>query len=393
MVKPDTPPDGQRYDEWKGFQYTDQTEFDVRTFWTFSMYNHSKVSDYDLIQDPEDIEDAMLTIIDCKAEPVGGEMKLRSGGYVDITVEVRWTGTMNGKENMHDSIPSWLIRWQDNTPYPCDAYTGTSLLNYTASKDEKSGDISPGQATATSMVESDVTFNGRTYRLFAKSDIRNSSGDTLARANTTMVGYRERSIHLRDTVEEILVRPNHLNGHHFHFTRGESKMDWNPVPRGRRYQPIITFYYKHLRDTCSITIPGNVKAASGTMDLISNALVISESRFLSIIKNQLKDNKDTLKKVNLRGGDVIVESTPVREDFYAVQTPQGFRYKELLQCYEHAAENHITATDDTALAEAVGIEVFLAKGSYSNIKITTPEDIAVAYEIIRTRGELEPFED
>ena len=103
--------------------------------------------------------------------------------------------------------------------------------------------------------------------------------------------------------------------------------------------------------------------------------------------------KDTLKKVNLRGGDVIVESTPVREDFYAVQTPQGFRYKELVQCYEHAAANNITATDDTALAEELGIEVFLAKGSYSNIKITTPEDIAVAYEIIRSRGELEPFED
>ena len=104
--------------------------------------------------------------------------------------------------------------------------------------------------------------------------------------------------------------------------------------------------------------------------------------------------KDTLKKVIVSdGGDVIVESTPVREDYYAVQTPQGFRYKELLQCYEHAAAEHITATDDTALAEALGIKVFLAKGSYSNIKITTPEDIAVAYEIIRTRGELEPFED
>ena len=104
--------------------------------------------------------------------------------------------------------------------------------------------------------------------------------------------------------------------------------------------------------------------------------------------------KDTLKKVNRKdNGNVIVESTPVREDYYAVQTPQGFRYKELVQCYEYAAQNHITATDDTALAEALGIEVFLAKGSYSNIKITTPEDIAVAYEIIRTRGELEPFED
>ena len=175
MVKPDTPPDGQRYDEWKGFQYTDQTEFDVKTYWTFVMYNHSKVSDYDLIQDPEAIEDGKLEIIDCKAEPVGGEMKLRSGGYVDITVELRWTGTMNGKENLSGHVPSWMIRWQENTPYPCDAYTGTSLLNYSGSDDDEPQDISPGQATATSMVESDITYNGRTYRLFAKSDIRNSS--------------------------------------------------------------------------------------------------------------------------------------------------------------------------------------------------------------------------
>ena len=162
MVKPDTPPDGQRYDEWKGFQYTDQTEFDVKTYWTFVMYNHSKVSDYDLIQDPEAIEDGKLEIIDCKAEPVGGEMKLRSGGYVDITVELRWTGTMNGKESLSGHVPS-------------DAYTGTSLLNYSGSDDDEPQDISPGQATATSMVESDITYNGRTYRLFAKSDIRNSS--------------------------------------------------------------------------------------------------------------------------------------------------------------------------------------------------------------------------
>ena len=175
MVRPDTPPDGQRYDEWKGFQYTDQTEFDVKTYWTFVMYNHSKVSDYDLIQDPEAIEDGKLEIIDCKAEPVGGEMKLRSGGYVDITVELRWTGTMNGKESLSGHVPSWMIRWQENTPYPCDAYTGTSLLNYSGSDDDEPQDISPGQATATSMVESDITYNGRTYRLFAKSDIRNSS--------------------------------------------------------------------------------------------------------------------------------------------------------------------------------------------------------------------------
>jgi 2-C-methyl-D-erythritol 4-phosphate cytidylyltransferase len=40
-----------------------------------------------------------------------------------------------------------------------------------------------------------------------------------------------------------------------------------------------------------------------------------------------------------------------------------------------------------------GLEVYLTKGLYSNLKITTPEDIAIASEIIRSRGESEPFHD
>ena len=60
---------------------------------------------------------------------------------------------------------------------------------------------------------------------------------------------------------------------------------------------------------------------------------------------------------------------------------------------ESAINEGITATDDTALAELLGLEVILTKGLYSNLKITTPEDIAIASEIVRSRGESEPFHD
>ena len=74
-------------------------------------------------------------------------------------------------------------------------------------------------------------------------------------------------------------------------------------------------------------------------------------------------------------------------------TPQGFKFKDIETCYMKAMDDGITATDDTALASMYGLKVYLTKGLYSNLKITTPEDIAIASEIIRSRGESEPFHD
>ncbi len=105
--------------------------------------------------------------------------------------------------------------------------------------------------------------------------------------------------------------------------------------------------------------------------------------------------KDTLKKTSVsKDGNVIVESTPNRSDYYAVRTPQGFRFSELMKCVDYyASEEGITATDDTLIAERCGLTVTLVEGSYANIKITTPEDVAVAREIVRARWQKQPFED
>jgi len=84
--------------------------------------------------------------------------------------------------------------------------------------------------------------------------------------------------------------------------------------------------------------------------------------------------KDTIKQV-----DSIerrqVTATPDRATLYAIQTPQAFLYSLLIQAYEYGQKEKEDATDDTSLAEKAGLPVFLVEGAYSNIKITTPEDL------------------
>ncbi len=74
----------------------------------------------------------------------------------------------------------------------------------------------------------------------------------------------------------------------------------------------------------------------------------------------------------------LVNKTLDRDTLFEVQTPQVFKYKILREVSKRAEDLGITATDDTALAEALGIEVHLIPCSYGNIKITTPEDAAIA---------------
>lgn len=93
--------------------------------------------------------------------------------------------------------------------------------------------------------------------------------------------------------------------------------------------------------------------------------------------------KDTLK----RAVDGVVESTPDRSEFFAVQTPQVFEHGLILGALEKAAAEGIALTDDCAAVERLGMPVYLTRGSYENIKLTTPEDLLVAEAILERRGE------
>ena len=93
--------------------------------------------------------------------------------------------------------------------------------------------------------------------------------------------------------------------------------------------------------------------------------------------------KDTVKVVR----DGKVESTPDRDTLRAIQTPQAFDGPLLRAALQAAAEAGAEVTDDCAAVERLGKEVYILDGSYENIKITTPEDIALAEAILQRREE------
>ena len=69
-----------------------------------------------------------------------------------------------------------------------------------------------------------------------------------------------------------------------------------------------------------------------------------------------------------------------------VQTPQVFRFDKLIQSYVNGIKHNLEATDDTSLAEAIHLKVHLVEGSYTNIKITTKEDIDYAEMILKRQA-------
>lgn len=92
--------------------------------------------------------------------------------------------------------------------------------------------------------------------------------------------------------------------------------------------------------------------------------------------------KDTIKEVNDKG---FVRHTLERSRLWAIQTPQAFPVKTIKRAYEEAMNRRIYGTDDAMLVEKTGIAVRVIMGNYENIKITTPEDLLVAEEILKRR--------
>jgi 2-C-methyl-D-erythritol 4-phosphate cytidylyltransferase/2-C-methyl-D-erythritol 2,4-cyclodiphosphate synthase len=84
---------------------------------------------------------------------------------------------------------------------------------------------------------------------------------------------------------------------------------------------------------------------------------------------------DTLKRADAQGR---VVDTLDRSGLWRAQTPQGFRFADILSAHEAAASSGLDLTDDAAVAEWAGLPVALVADSAANIKLTTLEDLAMA---------------
>ena len=85
--------------------------------------------------------------------------------------------------------------------------------------------------------------------------------------------------------------------------------------------------------------------------------------------------KDTIKLAN---SENLIKETLKRDRLWAVQTPQIFSFDIISKAYKNLATE---VTDDATAVERLGYKVRLYMGDYENIKVTTPEDLALAHTI------------
>lgn len=93
--------------------------------------------------------------------------------------------------------------------------------------------------------------------------------------------------------------------------------------------------------------------------------------------------KDTIKVAEAQ----VVVDTPDRKTLYSIQTPQGFSKDLLTAAYEKAFAENYYGTDDAVLVEKLGQKVYLVKGEYHNIKITTREDLVLGETMVSENKE------
>ena len=107
---------------------------------------------------------------------------------------------------------------------------------------------------------------------------------------------------------------------------------------------------------------------------------ISKKKIMELIKAAEKEKcvilglpvNETIKRTDKNN---IITETIDRDNVWAIQTPQAFRYDILLKSFEKAYEENFTGTDEAAIVENAGFRVKVMMGEKTNVKITYREDV------------------
>lgn len=113
------------------------------------------------------------------------------------------------------------------------------------------------------------------------------------------------------------------------------------------------------------------------MDVVSDAQAVGAAVLGVPCKATIKESDD----------GVTIQRTIPRDRLWEVHTPQVVKVEALLRGFEKVERENLEVTDDVSIIEALGEPVKLTRGEYTNLKITTPEDMDVACAILADRGE------
>jgi 2-C-methyl-D-erythritol 4-phosphate cytidylyltransferase len=152
------------------------------------------------------------------------------------------------------------------------------------------------------------------------------------------------------------------------------------VPGGKRRQESVKNGIEALAKDAEIVVIHDGVRPFVTREMIEES-IHSAQRFGAVV--MAMPVKDTIKMVHANG---TVLQTLDRESLWQIQTPQTFQAHVIKEAYQKATEDGFVGTDDASLVERMGIKVHILPGSYTNIKITTPEDLIFANLFLRMKA-------
>jgi 2-C-methyl-D-erythritol 4-phosphate cytidylyltransferase len=157
-----------------------------------------------------------------------------------------------------------------------------------------------------------------------------------------------------------------------------AKEKWNKVTDvvagGKRRQDSVIEGLKMIK-TCEWIVIHDGARPLMRADLIEKGLDVAKETGAAAPALPVTD---TIKFV--KGSDIVLQTLP-RQNLKAVQTPQVFRFDVVQNTYKFTPGDY---TDDASLVEKAGFKVKLFPGAHDNIKITTPDDLAVAEVLLKS---------
>ena len=177
-----------------------------------------------------------------------------------------------------------------------------------------------------------------------------------------------------DLIQQIIIMLNVNSleqGKKLKEERGWSKVTVHPG--GARRQDSVEEGLRKLKHCDWVMIHDGVRPFL-TLDLIEDGLKAAVETGAAVAAVPVKDT------IKLADGSGLIRETLQRNRLWAAQTPQIFSFELISEAYTKLA---VEITDDAAAVECLGHKVKLYMGAHNNIKVTTPEDLALAEIIAR----------
>ena len=118
-----------------------------------------------------------------------------------------------------------------------------------------------------------------------------------------------------------------------------------------------------------------LKATLLTANVLNNAIGVAKKKGNALVCLKAKDTLIKAKNT--------VNSYIDRDEIYNVQTPQIFKYIDLMKAFDKAYKANFYGTDESMLVKKLGKKINIAEGSVLNFKITTKSDVQIFKDLIK----------